>query len=146
MTSLDVPDTPRSVEHDRDIDRLAAEIHQTAEDKGFWDSPRNLGEMLMLATSELAEALEADRDGQKVVWFLHDRHCPWGGSHPHRKPEGCRCDAKPEGAAVEVMDCVIRCLDTVQDMLSDTQFTPYDVMRLKMTYNHTRAYKHGKGY
>lgn len=39
--------------------------HRTAKDKGFWDKPRPTSELLMLIVSELAEALEADRHGDK---------------------------------------------------------------------------------
>jgi len=36
-------------------------IHKNAREKGFWDLKRNVGEMLMLITTELAEAMEAHR-------------------------------------------------------------------------------------
>jgi NTP pyrophosphatase (non-canonical NTP hydrolase) len=36
-------------------------VHANAKEKGFWDDERNIGEMLMLAVSELSEALEAFR-------------------------------------------------------------------------------------
>jgi len=39
--------------------------HATAREKGFWDTKRELGTMLMLIVSELGEALEADRKGYK---------------------------------------------------------------------------------
>lgn len=130
------------------INNIANEIHQTAVDHGFWDKERNLGEMLMLATSELAEALEADREGQPTVWFKHARICPWGDDWQHSdpKPDGCCCDPKPEGALVEIIDAIIRELDTAQHLAGRTRYTVYEVMRLKMDYNHTRAHKHGKGY
>lgn len=157
------------------IDDLAREIHKTAVDHGFWPAEgRNLGEMLMLATSELAEALEEDRSGKPHIYWA----CPECGFTTHlqpmteedqihaipddhkilrnilrmiglvRKPIDCDYagQLKPEGALVEVIDCIIRCLDTAQDMAGRTKYTVYEVMRLKMNYNHTRAYKHGKGY
>ncbi len=40
--------------------------HRIAREKGFWAKPRNTGEMLMLVVSELAEALEADRKGDRA--------------------------------------------------------------------------------
>ncbi len=43
------------------INTLCNLSHQNAKDKGFWDKERNIGELLMLITSELAEALEAHR-------------------------------------------------------------------------------------
>ncbi|MBI4179609.1 hypothetical protein HY522_09340 [bacterium] len=47
----------------RGLQDYAELCHQIARDKGFWDSPRNTAEMLMLVVSELSEALEADRRG-----------------------------------------------------------------------------------
>ena len=138
----------------RDINGLALEIHQTALDHGFWPAEgRNLGEMLMLATSELAEALEEDRSGRPHVWFLHEEMCALTiatgvRSADEREVSGvkCNCNPKPEGSLVEVIDCIIRCLDTGQYLAGMTQYTVYDVIRMKMDYNHKRAYKHGKGY
>lgn len=40
------------------------EIHKEARNKGFWDSERETGTLLMLCVSELSEALEADRKGK----------------------------------------------------------------------------------
>ncbi len=47
------------------INNLAKICHDAAKDKGFWDRDRNIGEMLMLTVSELSEALEADRKGDR---------------------------------------------------------------------------------
>src|SRR5688500_769565 len=52
-----------------DVDMVAREIHRTAVDHGFWDKDRNLGEMLMLVASELAECLEEDRAGEPLVYW-----------------------------------------------------------------------------
>lgn len=46
------------------FNELAEKIHQNAKDKGFWDSPRNTGEIFMLIISEASEALEAHRKGK----------------------------------------------------------------------------------
>ena len=46
------------------LNKLRDEIHANAKNKGFWDSPRETGTLLMLCVSELAEAMEADRKGQ----------------------------------------------------------------------------------
>ena len=73
---------------------LAELIHQTAKDKGFWDTERNMGEMLMLVISELAEALEAHRDGSPALYIEEN--------------------GKPEGTVVKLADAVIRCLDILQ--------------------------------
>lgn len=88
---------------------LAKEINETARSKGFWDHERNMGEMLMLAVSELAEALEEHRDGRPLVWYQHADTC-WGLSG---NSGGCDCTPKPEGLVIEIADCAIRCLDTL---------------------------------
>jgi NTP pyrophosphatase (non-canonical NTP hydrolase) len=43
------------------LKNLVQVCHGIAVEKGFWDSPRNDGELLMLIVSELSEALEALR-------------------------------------------------------------------------------------
>ncbi len=43
------------------LNDYTALCHRIAREKGFWERRRNVGEMLMLVVSELAEALEADR-------------------------------------------------------------------------------------
>lgn len=50
----------------KELNELAKQIHQNAKDKGFWDSPRNTGELFMLIISEASEALEAHRKGRKA--------------------------------------------------------------------------------
>ena len=50
----------------KELNDLAKEIHQNAKDKGFWDSPRNTGELFMLIISEASEALEAHRKGRRA--------------------------------------------------------------------------------
>lgn len=42
---------------------VEAAVHQTSADKGWWDEPRNDGELIALMHSELSEALEALRHG-----------------------------------------------------------------------------------
>ena len=46
---------------------------------------------------------------------------------------------KPEGIAVEMIDCVIR----IFDFLSQNGIDIDKVMDLKMKYNETRPYRHG---
>ena len=45
----------------RSLNELSQLCHSIAKEKGFWDSPRNIGEALMLIVTELAEAMEAHR-------------------------------------------------------------------------------------
>jgi hypothetical protein len=136
-----------------DIDAAALRIHQTAKDHGFWDKERNLGEMLMLVTSELAECLEENRAGKpRVYWKCKD--CGYEtvdqpdsmGHKPDTMAAWCAGDMKPEGELVEVADAIIRLLDTGHDMASKTRYTLSDVMAFKMIYNDDREHMHGKAY
>ncbi len=44
------------------IKNLIKECHRVAQNKGWWDEPRNDGELIALMHSELSEALEALRN------------------------------------------------------------------------------------
>jgi NTP pyrophosphatase (non-canonical NTP hydrolase) len=46
------------------INDLIKECHRVAQAKGWWDEPRNDGELIALMHSELSEALEAMRNHQ----------------------------------------------------------------------------------
>lgn len=141
-----------------DIDTLAGRIHQTARDKGFWDKERNLGEMLMLAVSELAEALEEDREGRPAVWFQHGNTCelkhmvsqglvdPDIARRTAESSMGCTCTPKPEGALTEIADTIIRCCDTGKHLASSVAYSLGEVIELKMKYNESREHMHGKAY
>lgn len=98
---------------------------------------RNMGEMLMLAVSELAEALEEHRDGKPVFYTDHGDYTTERGEASYTVERG-----KPEGIAVELADCIIRCLDTMYSLDVDIDA----VVHAKMMYNESRPHKHGKAY
>jgi NTP pyrophosphatase (non-canonical NTP hydrolase) len=97
---------------------MAKEIHQTALDKGWYDTTRTKLEIHALIHSEIAEATEAVRNNKPAFYF-----------------EG----QKPEGEAVELADAIIRILDTAYHMGWDIE----EIIKAKMAYNRTRPYKHG---
>ena len=94
----------------KELNDLAKAIHQNAKDKGFWDSPRNTGEIFMLIISEASEALEAHRKGRKAD--LKKFALPNNGNVTDEQWfkisfENCVKDT----TADEIADVVIRILD-----------------------------------
>ena len=104
------------------LNTWANKIHANAVEHGWWDEERPFSEVVALCHSELSEALEEARAGHPLVY------------------EGEK--GKPEGIAVEMIDCVIRILDWCGSMDVDVDVDA--VMTSKHLYNLSRPYKHGK--
>lgn len=120
------------------INQLAQEIHQNAKDKGFFDSEKNIGEMLCLIHSEVSEALEADRknlystsSASEINSYIIDE--------------------------MFVTDFEIGVKNTFENELADIMIRVMDLAAFKgidleqhilakMRYNSMREYKHGKKY
>ena len=106
------------------IRKLAEHVHGTAVEHGWWEDGgegQTFGEKVVLMHSELSEALEAHRNSEPVLWYDHDNH------------------GKPEGAAAEFADCIIRILDYCQR----ESIPIVEAIIRKSAYNETRPYKHG---
>jgi NTP pyrophosphatase (non-canonical NTP hydrolase) len=67
-----------------EISKLQKEVHELAQEKGWWDDEREPGTLIALMHSELSEGLEALREGN---WYDKD------------------------GVAEEMADTVIRIMD-----------------------------------
>ena len=102
----------------RTLNDWARDIHDNAMKHGWWDEPRTFGEIVALCHSELSESLEAYREGQPLVWIN---------------------DGKPDGIAVEMIDCIIRILD----WCGSEGVNVDEIMSIKHAYNTTRPWKHG---
>jgi hypothetical protein len=155
------------------LNELRDEAFAYAKKQGFHEKPVNFGEMLMLAVSELSEALEADREGK------------WDKNHlgPLRPCGKCgSADIEPNGYALFATKYHIRCRSCGYDVSGDTSEEASEnwnihnfakdsveceladaILRIcgiagvygidlewhvaaKMAYNETRPYLHGKKY
>lgn len=100
------------------FNEMAAEAHQNSAAHGFWDRPRNIGEMFMLMVTELAEGFEATRVGDP--------------------PD----DKIPEfsGVEAELADVLIR----IGDFAAGHKLRVAEAVIAKMRYNKSRPHMHGK--
>lgn len=103
------------------IQELQKEAHSTAKDKGWWDTTRNIPELLCLIHSEISEALEEYRKG----------------NNPNTIYFGIR--GKPEGIPIELADTIIRIADFAEIQGIDLA----QAIRCKLDYNKIRKYRHG---
>ncbi len=108
--------------------KMQQECWQISEDHGFHDVGRTFGDACMLIVSEVAEALEAYREGNDPATTFY-------------KPSGPGSTLeKPVGIPSEIADVVIRCLDFAECY----GFDLHTSIEEKMNYNRTRPYLHGK--
>ena len=134
------------------LNQLRDEIHENAKNKGFWDSPRETGTLLMLCVSELAEALEADRKGQYAK--IDDAEFIIDGRTIREDLDL----AIKENDMIKFEDIFrTQVKDTFEDELADDMIRILDIcgarsidiekhIELKMKYNATRERMHGKKY
>ncbi len=127
------------------LNDAAKQIHEDAKRKGFWDSERETGTLLMLCVSELSEALEADRKERKAN--LAKFYTQWKNCHANKFEE-----TYPFTNAFEY-----NVKDTFEDELADTIIRILDLcgargidiehhINLKLKYNRSRERMHGKAY
>jgi NTP pyrophosphatase (non-canonical NTP hydrolase) len=124
------------------LNQLAYEIHDRNIEKGFFDDKKNIGEMLMLMVTEVAEACEADRKdrymGKEGNWLV-DRISQIQFDDTFK----IQYDTDVKGTFEEEMaDIFIRLLD----MCAFKKIDLNAHVELKMRYNSLRPHKHGKKY
>ena len=127
------------------INELCEATHQNAKNKGFWDKERNIGELLMLINSELAEALEAHRKDRwtkgydiKMMRDLDLGDDGKVGDNFKEEFEGYVKDTFED----EIADAFIRLADLCGGLNIDIE----SHIACKMAYNKTRERLHGKAY
>lgn len=122
------------------IKEIQREIHQVNVEKGFWEDRKNVGEVLMLIVSELGEALEAHRASRKALVELFDAKAidRTEAADYQADFEQCIKDTFED----EIADTVIRIFDMCEGFGIDLERH----IELKLEYNKTRPYKHGKKY
>ena len=135
------------------LNESAELIHKGNISRGFYDGSfdkdgfpiKNTGELLMLVVSELGEALEADRKNKQANLDLFEDKINVLNYQ----------DISQKDAFIESFKTHIK--DTFQDEIADSVIRLLDMcgylgididrhINLKLTYNSTRPYKHGKNY
>lgn len=112
-------------------------VHELAKKKGWYDEPRTTGDSIALMHSELSEALESYRNGEKLpIWqkgktdeiMITPVSSEW------------REDVKPEGVLTELADCVIRIMDFCESRGWDLE----EAIKIKHRFNESRPHRHGQ--
>lgn len=123
------------------LNELAKQVHENAKQKGFFDNPKNVGEMLCLIHSEVSEALEADRTKMYCQLCQADINVlqGWTGHEDFKNDYKLKVKGTFEE---EMADIVIRVLDMCAFKGIDLDLH----VKLKMRYNSSRPKMHGKAY
>jgi len=117
------------------LNESAKTILKNNMEKGF-DDAYNLGELLMLITSELSEALESHRKGKFSNWMSYQKDLS-----VHGEIESFKLHIK-DTFEDEIADAIIRLLDLVGRLNIDIE----KHINAKVSFNKSRPYKHGKNY
>ena len=123
---------------------LANTIHNGNVKRGFYDEPKEVGTVLMLIVTELAEAMESYRSNNSIA---SDRM------------ETLEWDSKEDEpfTTEDINQFKLVVKDTFEDEIADTIIRLFDLcgwmnidihkhIMLKLKYNDTRPYKHGKAF
>jgi NTP pyrophosphatase (non-canonical NTP hydrolase) len=120
------------------INDTAKAIYTINVEKGFWENPRNKGELLMLVVSELAEALEADR---KNRYSLNNPKDIAALANDEDFNDAFSSHVK-DTFEDEIADAVIRLFDMSAGLGIDLE----SHIEAKLRYNANRPKMHGKKY
>lgn len=119
------------------LTEFSKKVHQENVDKGFYINEVSTGTHLMLITSELAEALEADRHRITADKFSFSEELNETGDFKKAFKNHIK-----DSYEDEIADAVIRLLDHCGYKGIDIDWH----INQKLKYNKTRALRHGKTY
>ncbi|MES2382626.1 MAG: hypothetical protein V4538_16375 [Bacteroidota bacterium] len=132
------------------INELSHQIYANAKSKGFFEEEKNTGEMLCLIHSEISEALNADNE---------NKYCDLAGFF--ERLNQISFSYNDGTTKIKEEDFIIlfesRIKNTFEDEIADSLMRLMSLaayrginieqhIQLKMRYNLTRPYKHGKKY
>ena len=133
------------------LNELSKQIYEDNKLRGFDASKENIGQTLMLIVSELSEALEADRAGKRCMLRVFKRDLSYARLDiSDFEPSNSNNDWIKNRFETTVKD-------TFEDEIADTFIRLFDLcgaldidiekhIELKLQYNQSREYKHGKKY
>lgn len=110
------------------LNAWSKKIHENAVAHGWWENERTFAEVVSLFHSEVSEALEEFRANRPMLYFPckqnnavcdeyvefenEEERAEYSCVNAFKSGEPCEyINEKPEGIAVELVDCVIRILD-----------------------------------
>lgn len=133
------------------LNELSKKIYEGNKLRGFDASKENIGQTLMLIVSELAEALEADRKDKRKKLNVFERDLEYAKLEiSDFETENENCDWLKNRFETTIKD-------TFEDEIADSFIRLFDLcgalsidiekhIDLKLRYNSTRSFKHGKRY
>jgi NTP pyrophosphatase (non-canonical NTP hydrolase) len=117
------------------ITEICKQSHKTAIEKGFWKN-KNIPEKIMLIVTELAEAVEALRKGNRQS---NGRYYYNNGKICIQKKKNDKFEWIKDTVEDELADAFIRLADLCEYMKIDIEWQ----IKNKMKYNKTREKMHG---
>lgn len=124
-----------------ELNQIQKIVHELAKEKGWHDQDVSLVERIMLVVTELAEGVECIRNNEPPIWQKGEGKNPLTSEVVKLMPISpeWKETSKPEGVQVELADAVIR----IMDIFESQGWKLEEAIRLKHTYNKTRAWRHG---
>lgn len=126
------------------LTEFSKDIHQGNVKRGFYDDPKEIGTALMLIVTELAEAMESYRANNRL-----------GAGKLESIQWNSNLNEDFTEEDINQFKLVVK--DTFEDEIADTIIRLFDLcgwlnidihkhIILKLKYNSTRPYKHGKAF